>query len=59
MILQEQAEQYATQEYCQDCHGFNGRVCVGNAICDGFKGKVNEILKEWATEDTKEEAREK
>lgn len=53
MTLQEQAEQCAEDNYCNGCKGQPllkyDATCI--ETCDGFKDEVEQILKEWATED--------
>ena len=53
MTLREEAEQCAKDEYCDGCKGqplFKyDTTCT--ETCDGFKNKVEQILREWATKE--------
>ena len=59
MTLQEQAEQYAKNEYCDGCKSQPllkyDSACT--ETCEGFKADVEQTLRDWATEDAREEAR--
>ena len=58
MTLQEEAEQCARNEYCDGCKGSRlfkyDTTCT--ETCEGFKAEVEQILREWATEDAGEQA---
>ena len=53
MNLQEQAEQIVGEGYCGGCSAIS---CNDQSICDGFKAEVEQVLREWATEDAGRQA---